>query len=133
VLQVHRKDSTWDGIIFSDLTAGRWTPGSSFRHRSRELDIPAEKSQPQTIVHLAITYGADNSITCYRNGTLLGKPFVPGGPASSLQHYPREESVVTIGGPNLGAAVEEVRIYNRALTPAEMAASFHSGPDGSRP
>ncbi|MCI0378325.1 MAG: hypothetical protein L0215_12020, partial [Gemmataceae bacterium] len=122
LMSVERPE-VWDGIIFSDFTPGRWTPGSSYRHRSKEFDMPAESAAPGQLLQLAAVYARDNSITLYRNGKILAGPFIPQGPMSQLQIYPKGEAWVEFGG-GIQCDIVEARLYSRALTPDEIAASY---------
>ncbi|MCI0641022.1 MAG: PA14 domain-containing protein [Gemmataceae bacterium] len=122
LMSVERPE-VWDGIIFSDFTPGRWTPGSSYRHRSKEFDMPAENAAPGQLLQLAAVYARDNSITLYRNGKILAGPFIPQGPMSQLQFYPKGEAWVEFGG-GIQCDIAEARLYSRALTPDEIAASY---------
>ncbi|MCI0684642.1 MAG: LamG domain-containing protein, partial [Gemmataceae bacterium] len=122
VMQIEQGD-VWDGIIFSDFTPGRWTPGSSFRHRSTEFDIPEEPAGPADVLQLATVYARDNSIMLYRNGNVLGGPFTPQGPMSSLQTYRKGEARIVFGR-GIVCDLIEARLYDRALTWKEIATSY---------
>lgn len=92
---------------------------------------------PQGWCHLAGVLGADKSIKLYVNGKLVAegktKSFIANNPAQALE----------IGGDNGGAvgdykspyalvgAVDEVRIFHRELTAAELTES-HDDPEKSR-
>ncbi|HEX3314848.1 MAG TPA: LamG-like jellyroll fold domain-containing protein, partial [Gemmataceae bacterium] len=114
----------WDGIVFS-VNTGRLYPGSDHEHRSRELDIPLETSQPSDLLHLAIVYASDSTVTMYRNGKLLGQPFRNdlSKPESHLRTYRKGESEIRIGG-EMALDVEEARLYTRALSADEIAMSY---------
>lgn len=122
VMKIEQGD-LWDGIIFSDFTPGRWTPGSSYRHRSTEFDIPAEPAGPSEVIQLATVYAGDNSIMLYRNGKVLGGPFTPQGKLSSLQTYKKGEARIQFGG-GIVCDLIEARLYDRALTWKEIASSY---------
>jgi hypothetical protein len=118
----------WDGIIFSDLATDKIYPGSSFRDRSQGLELPPEKSRPTDLLHLAAVYARDNTITLYRNGTILGHSFRPdhAGKNSELNTYPKGRSAIIIGGADMNFDVEEARLYTRALSAAEIATSYRT-------
>src|SRR5262249_51744853 len=70
-------NETHDGIMYADLQPKKWVNHSSFRHRTREFDAREEDARPDQLIHLAIVYKADNSITVYRNGKVYGSPYLP--------------------------------------------------------
>ena len=127
----------WDGIYYGRWNQTKWYPGSDYDHRSKELDGPSESVRPNEPVHVAIVYSSDNSITLYRNGKIYAAPFVPSGPKSApdlgkLRTFPANTSSLSIGSdcagdyPFLGE-IKEARLYDRALTDLEIAASFAAG------
>jgi hypothetical protein len=125
----------FDGIVFGEREARRWMAGSDFFERTRSLESPAETAGPGEIIHVAIVYEAGGRIAFYRNGAPHGKSYVPEGPSASLRTYPRAAARVLIGLRHAGAAngflageIEEARLYDRALEPEEVAASFRAGP-----
>ena len=134
VISVEAKDGAiFDAIVFGERVPRRWMAGSSFFHRSRDLDAPDETARPGRLVHVAIVYHADNSIAVYRNGVSYGEPYTPAGENSTLRTYAPGESHVLFGLRHTGAGngflrgeIEEARLYDRALTPAEIAASARS-------
>jgi hypothetical protein len=120
-------NARWDGIQFSDTIAGKLFPTSEKNRRSRDLDIPLENSRPDELLHLAAVYAKDNTITIYRNGAVLGQPFVPErtGANNDLVTYRAGKSAVKIGS-ELTMEVEEARLYTRALSAAEIAMSYRT-------
>ena len=109
---------------------GKWIAGSDFFRRTRDLDGPAESAGPGEFVHVAAVYAPDGTIAMYRNGEPHGKEYSFTGPVA----FEAGDARVLIGlrhgkvGP-LAGAVEEARLYDRALTAAEVRASFRAGPD----
>jgi serine/threonine-protein kinase len=123
----------WDGIQFAVPQATvKWYAGSEFNHRSRELDGPGETSKPDQLIHLALVYAGDGSITLYRNGQVYGAPFTPRGDKSELQTYRKGAAIIRIGNESqsLGGEVPEASLYDRALTAVEVKALFQVGPSG---
>jgi hypothetical protein len=121
----------FDAIVLGEQQQGEWLAGSNFFARTEPFDGGAE-TEASRPVHLAITYAADGRITCYRNGQPYGHSYMSGG----LQTFRAGESVVTFGcrhlpaGGNkqLTARWERARLYDRALSAEEVAASFRSQP-----
>ncbi len=119
------KTATWDGIIYREQQARKWYPGSSYRHRSQNLDAPDESAKPTERIHVAIVYAPDNSVTMYRNGKPYGASFTPQGDVSKLQLYKKSVSAIHFGSSDAGPIeIEEARLYNRSLTAEEIAESF---------
>jgi hypothetical protein len=128
----------FDAIVFGEQETGKWIAGSDAFRRTRNLKSPAENAAPDALIHVAIVYRADNSIAVYRNGQPYGEAYLPSG--STLQTYPADQSEVLIGLRHLGAGngflngeIEEARLYDRALSSAEIASSFQAGVDNVTP
>ncbi|HKX60259.1 MAG TPA: DUF1553 domain-containing protein [Verrucomicrobiae bacterium] len=122
--------SVFDAIVYGERQAGKWMAGSSGFERTRDLDAPEESSGPGVLVHMAIVYRADNSIAVFRNGEAYGKPYTP---ASELRTYRAGQARVLLGmrhtggsKPFLTGEIKEAAIYERALTPEEVAASYRA-------
>jgi hypothetical protein len=125
----------FDAVVFAEREARRWMAGSSFFERTRSLGAPAETAGPGEVIHVAIAYEAGGRIAFYRNGAPHGKPYVPEGENAGLQTYRGGKARVLLGLRHAGAAdgflageIEEARLYDRALGPDEVAASFRAGP-----
>jgi hypothetical protein len=122
--------NTFDSIVYGELEPRRWLAGSNFYERTQNFGGEEEKSNPQTLVHVAIVYQADGTIIGYRNGVRYGKPYSSKGPVV----FSAKTSQVIIGlrhsppGENKGmrGAIERARLYDRALTDDEIAASAGS-------
>jgi hypothetical protein len=135
VISLETRDGrTFDAVVFGEREAGKWVAGSESFNRTHDLAAAPETAKPGELVHLAVVYGADGSITVYRNGRRYGDAYVPTGAKAGLRTYPAEESRVLIGLRHTGAGngflngeVAEARLYDRALSPAEVAASFRAG------
>jgi hypothetical protein len=124
----------FDAIVFGEREPKKWIAGSELFNRTRDLGAPAEAAKPGELVHVAAVYGSDNRIAVYRNGVPYGEAYGPAGPNATLRTYPAHESRVLIGLRHTGAAngflageVAEARLYDRALSAAEVAASFRAG------
>ena len=130
-LTVQTPDSeNFDSIVFGERETVRWIAGSDYFRRTQDVGGPAETAKPGELIHLAVVYGTDNSITLYRNGTRYGKSYQQG----TLQPFAAGSARVVLGKRHLAPGVtalageiEEARLYSRALTADEVAASFHAG------
>jgi len=120
----------FDAIVFGEREPKKWTAGSSGFERTRDLEAPEEPSLPGARIHLAAVYGADNSIAVFRNGEPYGKPYTPGNP---LQTFKAASARVLLGKrhtgggkPFLKGEIKQAALYDRALSPEEVAASFRA-------
>ena len=126
----------FDAIVFGERESRHWMAGSEGFARYRALDAPAETAGPSEAVHLALTRARNGMLTLYRNGGVLGAPWRPASGASPLASAAPTRVLIGsrhTGGGNafLKGEVESVRVYERALTEAEVAASFQSGPSAT--
>lgn len=127
----------FDAVVLGEIAPARWMAGSDFYHRtSREQEaVPAETAAPGTFVQLAIVY-AGRDVTVYRNGmkyaahTMGGEP-QSFGPASHVGIGKRHRRQG--GDARFGGAIDDARIYDRALTPDEIAGLKPNAADGPPP
>ncbi|MCB9941286.1 MAG: DUF1553 domain-containing protein [Planctomycetaceae bacterium] len=117
----------FDAIVFGEREPQRWMAGSNGFVRTQSFSGTEETAAAIEPVHVAIVYSKDGTITGYRNGQIYGKPYQSGG----LVSFKAGESQVIFGlrhsppGGNrfLTGTIERARLYDRALSPAEVAAS----------
>ena len=121
----------FDAIVFGERQPKKWTAGSEGFVRTQDLDAPPETTTPDAFVHVAVVYRADNSVSVFRNGQPYGASYTP---ASPLQTFPAGKAHVLLGmrhtgggHPWLTGEIKQAALYDRALSPEEVAASFHSG------
>lgn len=126
--------SHFDALTFAERQPGKWMAGSEFYRRTRDLDATAEDSPPGRLIHLVLTYGSGRTVTLYRNGKPYGAPYVPQDDFGRFNVFPAGSRIL-IGRRHTGGSdvflqgeVAEARLYDRALTAAEVAASFLAGP-----
>ena len=135
VLSVQRKDGgVFDAIVYGERQPRKWIAGSDFFRRTRDQAAAEETNGSADLVHLAIVYAGDNTITLYRNGAPYGAAYTPTGNGTGLRTYSAGDSHVLFGLRHTGAGngyfageIEEARLYDRALTAAEMVASYRAG------
>ena len=120
----------FDAIVFGERVPRRWMAGSSYFQRSRDLAAPNEKAEPGELIHVAIVYRGDHSITVFRNGVPYADTYTPDGPNATLRRYPAGATRVLLGLRHTGAGngflageLEEARLYDRALSHEEIATS----------
>ncbi len=122
VLTIDDGLSHFDGLVFAERSPAKWMAGSDHYRRTSlaQAEWPAETNAAPTFVQLAAMYRG-SEVTLYREG----KPFA---------HYAIKEpqvfgpdSLVLIGPRHVGntdffaGAVDDARLYGRALTPEEIA------------
>jgi hypothetical protein len=122
---------SFDSIVFGEKQRRKWLPGSNNFKRTEQPDGPEETASPAERVHVALSFAEDGTIALFRNGAPYGAPYRK----DAVHEYPAGDSRVLIGLRHTGAGngffkgrIAEVRLYNRALTPAEIAASHERGP-----
>jgi cytochrome c553 len=124
----------FDSIVFAEQNPMRWVVGSDNFRRGRVLDASAETANPRDLIHLAAVYSNDGTIAVFRNGAPYGAPYRPTGARSDLVTYAANAGNILFGLRHTGAGngflageIEEARLYDRALSGAEIAASFQAG------
>jgi hypothetical protein len=135
VITIERRDgAVFDGLVFGETVPRRWVAGSEFYRRTHDLHAPAESAGPGALVHMAVVYDAANGVTVYRNGVALAARYVPAGDEATLRTFAPADSHVLLGkrhtggrSPFLTGEIEEARLYDRALSADEIAASFRVG------
>lgn len=120
----------FDSIVFAEREPRHWWAGSNFAVRSENVGGPEENAKAGELIHLAIVYGADNSVTLYRNGVPYGHSYAK----SEMKKFEAGKSRILLGLRHKGAGsgffsgeIEEARVYDRALTAEEVASSYHAG------
>ncbi|HAV62235.1 MAG TPA: hypothetical protein DCY13_07695, partial [Verrucomicrobiales bacterium] len=129
VMTVQTTDgNVFDALVYGESERRHWVAGSDFFRRSRSFGGPAEEAAGREPVHFALVYRADGHVTLYRNGERYGQGYDSGGPV----HFKAGQTQVLFGnrhgepGGNrmLKGAISRARLYDRALTPEEIQASF---------
>jgi hypothetical protein len=131
VISIEMKESgTFDAIVFGERVPKKWMAGSSFFQRSRDLTAPDEDAKPGELIHIAIVYRTNNSISVYRNGLPYGETYTPTGANAGIQTYTTSDARLLFGLRHTGAGngflageIEEARLYDRALSADEILAS----------
>lgn len=126
-MSIQADSNEFDAIVFGERQPGKWMAGSDFFKRTRDLEAPAEHAAVSEFVHFAISYHADGTIACFRNGKPYGKPYRPG----ELQRFRAGTWHVMFGlrtgGPHprrqLQGLLETAQLYDRALTAEQVRAS----------
>ncbi len=115
----------FDAIVFGEREPGHWMAGSEGFGRTRSFDGLAEKDATRRMVHVAITYAADGTVTGYRDGVAYGKAYRTDRATFAeksqllfgLRHGPAG------GNRHLAGVISRAKLYDRALTADEVLAS----------
>ena len=119
--------SLFDAIVYGERDPRQWMAGSNGFERTQSFAGPEETEADAVVVHVAIVYEANGTITGYRNGQVYGTPYKSPG----LQTFKPGQSQVVFGlrhhppGGNrlLKGGIERAQLYDRALSSEEIAAS----------
>lgn len=126
VVTVQGKDGVlFDSIVFAEKTPQHWVAGSNFFDRSELFEGTAETEATTRPVHVAVVYQPDGTISGYRDGKPYGRTYRK-APAATFE---AEASQVLLGcrhgapagNKGLTGRIFRARLYDRALTPEEIA------------
>lgn len=115
----------FDAIVYGEKDPKRWMAGSEGFKRTESFGGDEEREATGQPVFVAITYSADGTITGYRNGQPYGKSY-----RKDLRTFGADESHLLFGLRHepaggtqfLRGRIDEVRLFDRALSPKEVAA-----------
>lgn len=124
--------SSWPYVtIYADNSRGLWLKDGKINWWSPKADRFIGNNPPiptNTWTHIALTYDSNGKFTGYRNGQLDGSSDYPG------------EFLPTLTGTGIGGhgaalepfngLIDEVEIFNRALTQVEIKAIYDAGSAG---
>ncbi len=118
--------SLFDSIVFGEVEPGRWTAGSNGQLRTQSFFGTEETEAAAQPVHLAIVYRKNGTISGYRHGRPYGSSYT-----TDFQGYMAGQSQVLFGvrhNPGVGnrfltGKILRAQLYDRALSPREVAAS----------
>ncbi|MCX6858386.1 MAG: DUF1553 domain-containing protein, partial [Verrucomicrobia bacterium] len=126
VLTVQEKNGgIFDSLVFGEKQAAHWVAGSDHFNRSELFEGPAETEAATRPVHIAVVYQPDGTISGYRDGKPYGITYRK-APAAVFE---TDTSQVLLGcrhgsptgNKGLAARIFRARLYDRALTPEEVA------------
>ncbi len=133
VIGVQTRDGApFDALVFGEREPGRWMAGSEGFVRTQSFEGGAEVEAHRKPVHVALVYAEDGTITGYRNGQPYGRPY-----KTELQAFGAGQARVVFGLRHapaggdrlLAGTIHRAALYDRALTPAEVAASAGGASD----
>ena len=116
----------FDTIVIGERQPRHWISGSNGFSRTEDFPESTPETKVGELLHLVMTYTEDGTTTLYRDGKPYGKPFRKGAAA-----FPKDQTSVLFGlrhtppGGNrfLKVSIDKARLYDRALTAEEVAAS----------
>jgi len=132
-ISIQSGGTIFDAVVFAEMEAGHWMAGSDNFSRTKSFRGPVEREAGFRPVHFAISYEEDGTITGYRNGRTYGEPYKSAG----IRLFKAGESEVVFGlrhgqaGGNrmLAGVIQRAQLYDRALSPVEIAASAGAATD----
>ena len=127
VMGVQGPGGLFDTIVIGERKPRHWISGSNGFQRTEDFPDSTPEDEPNQLLHLVMVYTEDATTTMYRNGVPYGKPF-----SNGLATFPKDQSSILFGlrhlppGGNrfLSVRIDKARLYDRALTAAEVASSF---------
>lgn len=127
LISVHQSPgNVFDALVYGERKRRAWMAGSDFFKRT--TDLKNTETVADRLVHVAITYADKDQISVYRNGRLIGSytarnPLVEFAENTAHIYLGRRT-----GSGYLKGEIEEVRVYDQALTADEIQTSFENGP-----
>jgi len=117
----------FDSIVFGEREPRRWMAGSNGFLRTQDFGGPEETEADRRPVQIAIAYAEDGTIAAYRDGKPYGTPYRSKKPVTfrgGQAHLVFGMRFTPAGGNKmLAGLIVRARLYDRALSPAEVAAS----------
>lgn len=117
---VGRTGTTWDGW-YIEIEGGVWKAATAAGSLSYVKAADAASVVARTLYHIAAVYESDSSRKLYVNGRLVATNTSSATP-SNVNGI--RIGAGFIGGANFDGITSEARIYNRALSPAEVFALY---------
>jgi hypothetical protein len=118
--------AVFDSVVFGEREAGQWMAGSNGFSRWQSFLAPVETEASRQVVNIAIVYGADRTITAYRNGRRYGASYT--APALAIFEAGKAQILFGLrhsppGGDRfLAGAIDRAALYDRALDADQVAA-----------
>ena len=115
----------FDAIVFAENGPRQWLAGSNNFARTDAAPRPKESEALTRPVHVAITWSDDGTIRLFRDGAPYGAPYRSQGPVTFAAGRSMVQFGCRHGQPSgnrlLAGAIHRARLYDRALSPEELA------------
>ena len=126
VMGIQGPGDFFDTIVIGERKAKHWISGSNGFSRTEDFPESKPEEHPNQPLHLAMVYREDGTTLLYRNGEPYGKPYRKGNSAAT---FPKGKTSVIFGlrhlppggNKHLPVSLGQARLYDRALTAAEIA------------
>jgi len=126
VMGIQGPGDFFDTIVIGERQPRHWISGSNVFARTEDFPESTPETKVGELLHLAMTYAEDGTTTLYRDGKPYGRPFRKGAAT-----FPRDQTSVLFGLRHLPPGgdrflkvnIDKARLYDRALTADEVAAS----------
>ncbi len=126
VIGIQGPGDSFDTIVLGERQPRHWISGSNVFARTEDFPESTPETKVGELLHLAMTYAEEGTTTLYRDGKPYGKPFRKGAAT-----FPKDQTSVLFGlrhtppggGKFLKVSIDKARLYDRALTVEEVAAS----------
>lgn len=123
-MAIQGPNDVFDAIVLGERQRAHWILGSDRFARTEDFAGSLPEQAVDELLHLVMVCAADGTTALYRNGSLYGKPYRTG-----VFEFPARETTVLFGLRHLPPAeskfltmrIDEARLYDRALTEAEVA------------
>ena len=119
---------TFDAIVYAELEAARWMPGSNGFQRTLSYRATAEEHADKEAVVMTQVHQADGTIVAYRNGQPYGSPIrkdvaVKYETGKAQVVFGLRHGTDVGGNRTLKGTIVSAKLYGKALTPEEVAVS----------
>lgn len=132
VLTIDDGDNHFDGIVFGEVTPAKWMAGSDYWKRSEKKQDAWPAETATSPVQMAIVYRG-NEVTTFRDGREYSRHAIKEpksfGPGSMIVIGPRHPGSRDC----FAGAIDDVRIYDCALTAEQIAALKPNEPSELKP
>ena len=126
VMGIQGPGDFFDTIVLGERRDKHWISGSNGFSRTEDFPESTPETKIKKMLHLVMIYAPDGTTSLYRDGQPYGKPYRHGEAT-----FPKDRSSVIFGLRHVPAAddrylsvtIDKARLYDRALTAEEVAAS----------
>lgn len=126
VMGIQGPGDFFDTIVLGERKPMHWISGSNGFSRTKDFPESTPETKTNQLLHLVMVYEANGQTTLYRDGQPYGKPYRKGSAT-----FPKNQTSVLFGlrhlpaggNKHLNVSIDRAKLYDRALTPAEVASA----------